>query len=154
MVWRSTTVPQRFWSKVHQTSGCWVWKGSRNAKGYGKLSVNGAGAPAEYAHRVSWILHRGELPPVFFVCHTCDNPSCVNPEHLFLGTPLDNVRDAMTKGHVRRGTAVATAKLTLAQVREIRATWDSQRRAAHRYGVCQQTISNVRRGVCYQDVHV
>lgn len=96
-----------FWDNVDKTSDCWVWQRAKTTSGYGKLSWCGK---LVAAHRLSWNLTFGDIPDGINVCHHCDNPPCVNPNHLFLGTQLDNVRDMHSKarapqnarGHVRR----------------------------------------------------
>lgn len=86
----------RFWSKVNKTEMCWLWTGNRS-QGYGKLSVLGESIRA---HRYSYILHFGAIPQGMLVCHRCDNPACVRPDHLFLGTSSDNAKDAYHKGRL------------------------------------------------------
>lgn len=95
----SRPVAERFWSYVQRGDECWTWIGARDANGYGRLSLPGRGTIG--AHRVSWELHRGEIPDGLCVLHRCDNPPCVWPEHLFLGTHADNVADRIAKGRSR-----------------------------------------------------
>lgn len=92
-------------------SGCWLWLGSVDRQGYGRMSINNAerretGLPAsQLAHRMSWLCHRGPIVPAsLLVLHRCDNPACVNPDHLWLGTHIDNAHDCIAKGRDRRGT--------------------------------------------------
>jgi hypothetical protein len=89
---------KRFWSKVNKNApnGCWEWTGS-NTHGYGQIWVNGR---LHRANRVSYEIHFGEIPDGLFVCHKCDNPACINPDHLFLGTNSDNMKDCSLKGRI------------------------------------------------------
>ena len=91
----------RFWSKVEKGDGCWIWKGAKLPHGYGLFSFNNK---THRAHRMSWALSNGDIGNQF-VLHKCDNPSCVNPDHLFLGTQRENVEDMVRKGRQadRRG---------------------------------------------------
>ena len=93
----SITPSERFLAKIDRTGECWIWVGARNQHGYGVFYINGAD---HRAHRVSWFLHYGEWP-ASPVLHTCDTPPCVRPDHLFLGTQADNMRDASAKGRSR-----------------------------------------------------
>lgn len=97
------TVKQRFDSayKEDPITGCWVWQKGLTEKRYGQFSINGSGIRA---HRASWEIHNGPIPDGIFVCHKCDNPPCVNPSHLFLGTVIDNRRDASRKGRIPKPT--------------------------------------------------
>lgn len=87
---------KRFLEKVNKTDGCWLWTASTRS-GYGAIKYNNK---VEGAHRISYILYKGEINDGLFVCHTCDNPSCVNPDHLFLGSNSDNMKDAFDKGRL------------------------------------------------------
>lgn len=94
------SLDERFWEKVVKTEGgCWNWTASTRHKGYGAFVYEKNGVVVQgRAHRYSWELHCGDIPDGMFVLHRCDNPACVNPEHLFLGTNQDNVNDMMRKG--------------------------------------------------------
>lgn len=99
------TTEQRFWIKVRKTRWCWYWTASLRNGGYGAFAYTSDGRVVhDRAHRYSWRIHRGAIPRGLFVLHSCDTPSCVRPDHLFLGTNADNVADMMAKGrHVSGG---------------------------------------------------
>ena len=115
------TVPidQRFWKYVDKRgpNDCWNWTGAMIYSGYGLIGSKGK---TKGAHRVSYEINIGPILEDMFVCHSCDNPSCVNPAHLWLGTPLDNTQDAVKKGLMPLGEKNGRAKLTRSNVIEIR----------------------------------
>lgn len=94
---------KRFWDKVIKGPECWEWEASRSKAGYGQLQVRSISPRPLLAHRVSWILANGEIPNGLFVLHKCDNPACVRPSHLFLGTQRDNNTDRQRKGRTASG---------------------------------------------------
>lgn len=95
-----TPLHLRFWRRVERVeSGCWLWRGSLDGGGYGQISTAQGFAPAK-AHRVSWEMRNGPIPDGMVVCHTCDTPACVNPDHLFIGTQQDNMRDCSRKNRI------------------------------------------------------
>lgn len=96
---KKPTFNERFFSFINKTETCWIWTGALNEAGYGMISDRSvkSGSTAKRAHRVSYEIHKGEIPPGLHILHTCDNPKCVNPGHLILGTNLDNVKDMVSK---------------------------------------------------------
>lgn len=110
---------RRFWSNVdiQRLNDCWEWTAGTNDYGYGMFFRH------TRAHRISYYLKHGPYPNNLHVCHTCDNPPCVNPAHLFLGTDQDNVDDMRAKGRHAHGTVVNSAKMTKTQVLEIRRSY-------------------------------
>ena len=137
----------RFWAKVDKRGpdDCWEWKESVRRGGYGAFGVN---KKVVSAHRFSWEMHNGPIPEGMFVCHTCDNPLCVNPNHLFLGTHSDNMADAANKDRMRRwerarGESHGNAKLTEDQVYEIRDDTRMPKEIAKEYGVNGPAVSKI-----------
>lgn len=147
-----SSLVDRFWRHVDRTAsdGCWPWNGATIGKGYGWFAVSSA--KREYAHRVAYQLSAGvTLRPGECVCHHCDNPICVNPAHLFVGSHADNVRDRDLKGRRRapRGEFSAAAKLTGVHVTEIRtalSSGSSQSDLARKYGVRRSCINSIAAG--------
>lgn len=124
-------------------NSCWEWNGTRNDRGYGKLYYRNR----QYrAHRVSYELHHGSIPDGVDICHKCDNPPCVNPNHLFVGTRQVNVNDMVAKGRDLHGERAHHAKLREQDIIEIRALCAAgipQKEVAERFGVIRRTISFV-----------
>ncbi len=132
-------------------SGCWLWTAQCQSNGYGRFA---AGREADgsyqsvYAHRFAYERFVGPIPESMFVCHTCDMPSCVNPAHLFLGTPAANMADKVKKGrqHRPRGRNNTQAKISEDEALQIRASSELQRVIAKRFGISQSQVSNIKRG--------
>ena len=117
------SVVARFWRKVKKTEGCWRWTGETNGKGYGRIvQERNHKAKNFLAHRVSWIIHYGSIPDGLCVCHKCDIRSCVNPDHLFLGTVKDNAQDMVRKNRnaVFLGERCGSSKCNDSQVIQMR----------------------------------
>lgn len=126
-------------------SGCWLWAGAVYPRGYGKIVDGGRD---RRAHRVSWEVYRGPIPLGLNVCHRCDTPACVNPDHLFLGTQADNVADCKAKGRVydRSGRRNPRAAVTADEVEAIRRDPRPQKRIAASFRIGQSTVSRIKRG--------
>jgi hypothetical protein len=118
---KARPIAERFWEKVLAVSGggCWLWLGATTKTGYGHLGVTFHPTKNIYAHRLSWLIHKGPIPKNLFVLHHCDIRNCVNLEHLFLGTALDNSTDMKRKNRHRHGRNHQNAKLTERIVREM-----------------------------------
>jgi len=161
----------RFWSKVDRSGGpesCWPWVCGKDTKGYGCCRIGPRKQTC--AHRVSWQISRGDIPPGLLVCHRCDNPPCCNPAHLFLGTNTDNMRDCSAKGripkgdshHTRtrpelvpRGSTHSSAKLTEADVvciRKMLASGRTHYDIAAAFGVSRSAVSNIAVGKVWKHV--
>ena len=139
---------ERFEAKFQKTEGCWNWTASTAGKGYGQIKLPGTRRQI-YAHRLSWLIYKGDVPDGHQVLHNCDNPKCVNPAHLFTGTGEDNLQDMKQKGRHLYGERNNQSKLTDDKVRQIKACLAagmSQRRVAKAFDVIQSTISKIHRG--------
>ena len=139
---------KRFWDKVDKSGECWNWTASRNECGYGHFRVGRQSGGIQKAHRVTWELTHRPIPDGMCVCHRCDNPGCVNPAHLFLGTHADNMADKVEKGRsvVNVGETNGRAKLSEADVVAIRADTRPQAIIAAQYGISRPSVSKIRLG--------
>lgn len=151
---RRTPMTERFWAKVEKRGPeeCWQWTGATNSHGYGQVSTGGKNGRLVRASRFSWELHNGPIPEGMHVCHRCDNPPCVNPAHLFVGTRSDNIRDCWNKGRGRcdgggrRGSTNGNHRLTEKQVIAIRLAASegaAQRALARQYKVSKTLIAYI-----------
>jgi len=144
---------ERFLSHVDKSSPCWTWTANKDAKGYGRFRFHGR--QSFHAHRASYVLFVGPIPDGSLVLHRCDNPSCVRPDHLFLGNYSDNLIDCIRKG--RRtfpcGERNGYHKLTRQSVVEIRTHAETPTMVfAERYGVSRDAILRVKHGETWKGV--
>ena len=133
---------------------CWVWIGSKMNTGYGQINTRNGRVVT--AHRFSYQLHKGEIPEGMFICHTCDNRACVNPDHLWLGTPKDNMQDMVRKGrgvsNPVRGSKNHVAKLTEEQAAQIYASTQSMTKLAKQFGVSVSCVLSIKKGLSWSQV--
>jgi hypothetical protein len=124
-------------------AGCWLWVGATNSSGYGHTTISYV---YRTAHRISWEVHRGPIPKNMLVLHKCDVPSCVNPDHLFLGTNFDNMQDKVKKGRANfpKGEDAGRAKLSTEEVLAIRNSAKSQRQLAKEYSIARSQVFRIK----------
>lgn len=146
-------VEVRFWRYVEKTENCWIWTGrSRNKKGYGQLGGGGRGADHILAHRLSYQMHHGPIPDGMVVMHSCDNPSCVNPDHLRTGTQSENILEAFSKGRKNAkpphvfGDSCGASRLKETEAIEVLKSNEPTKMLAAKYGVSKSAIERVRNG--------
>lgn len=148
----------RFFDKVEENGApsCWPWLATKDKAGYGYFNIRNAERCRNIrAHRLSWILHNSQdIPKGLFVLHRCDNPSCVNPHHLFLGTNVDNVRDMVAKKRSCLGEKHPAAKITAKDARAIRADPRSCRKIAAEYGLGHNQVSRIKKGERWGNLEV
>jgi hypothetical protein len=158
----------RFWDKVVVTDTCWLWVGAKTRRKFGYGAIRGCGDVKLLAHRLSFEKYKGQIPNGMLVLHTCDNPLCVNPEHLFIGTQKDNMRDMRDK---KRGPSIwyeekpdppgkafgecgGTAKLKERDVINIFYDTRLQQEIADSYGISNQQVSNIKNGISWKHLNL
>lgn len=146
------SIEEKFWAKVKKSDGCWLWIGAKNPAGYGTITKHYG--KNFYAHRLSYQLRHGNIPLGMLVCHICDNPSCVNPDHLFLGTDKDNKRDMINKKRSASGEKNFHSKLTTCEVVNIREEYSKGiigiRPLAKKYNVSYTTVQRILKGYAWK----
>jgi hypothetical protein len=134
-----------FWAKVDKAgpNGCWLWTGTKVRLGYGQFRMRNK---RWQTHRLAYVLTYGPVPADKFVCHKCDNPTCCNPDHMFVGTPADNMIDKMNKGRAPHGELNKMSRYTTAQVLEIRrlaAAGISERKIREVLGIGRGSVAQI-----------
>jgi len=146
---------EQFWSQVLQSDmdSCWIWLGRSGHHGYGQFTYKGWRI---YAHRAAFMLSNDADISEMCVCHHCDNPSCVNPAHLFLGTTAENLRDMTSKGRRVHGERHGQSRLTTGQVHRIfdlRESGMSHGKIAEEIGICRQHVTDILAGKRWNHIH-
>lgn len=148
------SIVERFWLKVEKrdTDECWSWCGGKSERGYGQLS-DGRHRSIR-SHRISYEIHKGAIPDRMLVLHSCDNPSCVNPAHLSLGTQLDNMADKCAKGRLVApiGERNGQAKITTEQARQIKLSMERSENLATMFGISAKMVRNIRTGRSWKHI--
>jgi hypothetical protein len=150
----NSSLIQSFWSKVNKTLSCWIWTAGLSAGRYGSFFD---GRKYVKAHRFSYELNCGKIPKGMYICHHCDNPRCVNPDHLFLGTQTDNMRDMVNKGRTAKqfGEHNGNAKLSWKKVRKIRTLYATKKYIqddlAKLFNVGRSAVGYILQGVTWKN---
>lgn len=149
-------VEVRFWKYVEETEKCWLWKGAVKPNGYGHFNWRASWKkPIQMgAHRASWIIHFGPIPEGMYVCHKCDVKNCVRPDHLFLGTAVDNMQDCVRKGRIASGDKLPQTKLNHQKARFIRGfvkKRGDQTRVSKLLNISRRAVSFVVNGKAWND---
>lgn len=143
-----------FWSRVSvlNPEDCWPWLKGKANNGYGRYTKAKRSGMPSGAHQVSWILTYGNIPHGLYVLHKCDNPGCVNPYHLFLGTAKDNALDKVSKNRQPRGEQISSHKLTSLQVKQIKEDTRSTKDIAKAYNVSSVLIFKIKRNESWRHI--
>lgn len=145
------TIRERFNNSfdIVTEAGCWIWLGYLNTSGYGGITWKNK---TNLAHRLSYMFYNGDIPKGMYVCHSCDTPACVNPDHLFVGTPMDNQKDKVIKNRQSKGMSSKKAKLTDEIVKEIRRSECGPKELSLRYGINISTVHKIRARLTWRHI--
>ena len=146
---------ERFWDKVVKSDGCWIWVGTLRPDGYGVIGIGRREEGLTRAHVLSWTLVNGEVPAGMCLCHKCDTPPCVRPDHMFIGTKADNARDRDKKDRVQHGVGHYAAKIGPKEVRAMRKLRESgmiYREIGEAFGLSRNGASHAIRGLTWKRV--
>lgn len=142
-----------FLDRIEKTESCWIWTGSKTNRGYGIFTITGK---VMSAHRLAWKIHKGEIPNGLIIRHLCNNPICVNPDHLALGTFQDNSDDRVKAGNTQKGSKNNLAKLNESQVIEIKKLLKqgiSGAEVGRRFGVTRSGINSIKNNITWKHVN-
>ncbi len=151
-------VTKRYWSFVEKTEGCWGWKGSVQTGGYAVFSFHSRPFNLSrrlQASRFSWFIHNRDIPDLLYVCHHCDNRLCSNPEHLFLGTAIDNMKDAQLKGRVNsHGTTIVRLADDVVLDIYCNQKFYADSHFMYKYKLRRSTVWQIQTGMNYRDITI
>lgn len=155
----NNTIEERFWIRVRKggPDDCWTWTGSTSKKGYGRFSNTKWGT--NLAHRIAFMVSNGyQIPDGLLACHSCDNPRCVNPNHIFIGTNRENILDSSRKGRLAKGERAYHSKLTEQDVRNIHTLYSVDKKSSKQiskiYNVSMQSIMDILKGKSWKHLNL
>jgi len=149
---KRTPIEARIWSKVTKSARCWNWNGSKSPFGHGYIRLPGRKGKLVMVHRIIFELYRGEIPKGMSVLHRCDNPACVNPEHLWIGTKSENTYDMIVKGRYKGGHGRALNHAQVLEIRRLHSNGFSVSQLSKMFSICKRQIWKIHTGRSWKSI--